>query len=126
MVILANKKPFEYKSIFEVNLTLFFTNLFLHAVLLGQVKQGMLMLKYVVYHYDEFTNPWAAYILGLLILTVNVFCNVTNLHQVLQRDQVPTIISGFIGNVIFIQVQQYYFKARSNFPIKKAIVKNPL
>jgi hypothetical protein len=71
----------EFRNDFSLNLCMFFTNLVLHFSCISTIRNGIHMCKFVVYHSEEFNNPSAAYLLGILIIMANIFCAITNMVQ---------------------------------------------
>ena len=62
-----------------LNLCLYLTTMIMHFCTIFTIRNGFIMLKYSLFHSEEFENPRAAFIFGLLVLFVNVLCAVTNL-----------------------------------------------
>lgn len=60
------------------------------------------MIKYVVYHGEEFDHPRSAFILGVLVTVVNIFAEVTNILNSLQQKTVTGILSKFVAFKILI------------------------
>lgn len=84
------------------------------------------MIKYVIYHSEEFDHPNSAFMLGVLVVLVNIFCEVTNLFYSLSQTTVTSVISKFVAFKILIQVQDYYNRSRANFRIRGAVQSYPL
>lgn len=83
LVLIFGEFTLEYKSKnkFEVILAMFFTNLVLHFSCIATVRNGINMCMFVIFHKDEFDNPYGAFILGILLLLVNILCALTNMLQ---------------------------------------------
>ena len=73
------KNEITFVNKFEVNLTMFFTNLALHFSCIATIRNGINMCMFVVFHIEEFDNPTGAFSLGILIIAVNVLCALTNM-----------------------------------------------
>ena len=84
------------------------------------------MSKFVVFHHEEFKNPILAFSLGVIIVIVNVVCEITNLMFLRAQPDLEYVIQKFVGFKILIQMQDYYMRQRANFRIKNAIDLNPL
>lgn len=105
---------------------MFFTNLALHFGAIPIVRNGILMCRFVVYHSDELKHPHSIFILGCLIMIVNIFCASTNMYNSMLQDKVSIIIGKFVAFLVFLQVQDFYFKARVNVGVKKSVAANPV
>lgn len=84
------------------------------------------MCRYVVFHSDQFSHPYSAFALGILVVIVNCLCEVTNTFYALSRKDVADVISKFVAFKILIQVQDYYNRQRANFSIRKEVAASPL
>ena len=71
-------KAFKYHYQYSLNLTLYFTSMILHFATIFTIRNGIIMTKYVIYHSEEFEHPKAAFLLGLGVVFVNMFCEITN------------------------------------------------
>ena len=105
---------------------MFFTNYVLHFSCISTIRNGIQMCHFVVYHSEEFNNPMAAFSLGFLIITANVFCAITNMAQSFKQANALNVISNFVRFKLLIQIQDYYLRSKSNFPIKNSVLKEPL
>ena len=64
---------------YQLNLALFFTSMILHFGSVFTIRNGIQLLRYVIYHGEEFSHPISAFTLGLLVVLVNMYCEITNL-----------------------------------------------
>lgn len=117
---------FKYELDPTLNICLYFTSLILHFSTIYSIRNGIVMMKYVVYHSEEFQRPSAAFLLGLMTLLTNCFCGVTNLIYSLTLNDVNTVIAKFVAFKILVQLQDYYLRQRSSFEIRQAVLQNPL
>ena len=93
----------------------------MHYGCIAIIRNGISMCKYVVFHYEEFTNPVETFMLGIFIMVGNMICEITNGVSALSYTSVINIISKFVGFKILIQVQDYYLRQRQNFPVKQSV-----
>lgn len=98
------KKAFEFKPLYYLSLCLYFTSMILHFGSIYTIRNGILMTKYVIYHSEEFDHPRSAFLLGVMVVIINIFCEVTNLLYSLTNKNVTGIISKFVAFKILIQV----------------------
>lgn len=99
---IEKKKLSEYVFDYQLNLCIFFTTMILHFGSIYTIRNGMQMCKYVVYHWEEFDNPIAAFLLGFLVANVNIFCAMANIMQSLSVKDVSTAIRKFVAFKILI------------------------
>jgi hypothetical protein len=81
---------------------MFFTNLVMHFSCIATIRNGINMMKFVVYHSDEFANPVMAFSLGLGVVLGNLLCASTNVNESLKQPNVISVISKFVGFKLLI------------------------
>ena len=91
-----------YKRDFAVNLVLFFTTLILHFASVCPIRNGLQMMRYTVFHHDQLTHPVAAFTLGILVISVNCLCEITNTIFLLTQSSVEDVISKFVAFKVLI------------------------
>lgn len=116
----------EYERNFVLNLVLFFTSLMLHFASIYTIRNGIQMCRFTVFHSDQLSHPTAAFMLGFIVIVVNILCEVTNTLYSLSKNTVSDVISKFVAFKILIQVQDYYNRQRANFSIRKEVTASPL
>jgi len=80
LIVSSDKnKILKEKGDMIVNICMFFTVLVLHFATVYTIRNGMQMSKFALFHSEEFTNPKAAFALGLLITIINLSCEVANM-----------------------------------------------
>ena len=84
------------------------------------------MIKFVVFHSEEFKHPIHAFCLGLGIMLANIFVASTNLANSFKQNNIEGVIGKFVSFKVLLQIQDYYMRQRSNFRIKKAVQSEPL
>ena len=83
---------------------MFFTSLVLHLSCIATIRNGINMCMFVIFHYDEFDNPTGAFILGVLLVLVNILGAVTNMLIALSKETVEDVISKFVAFKLLIQI----------------------
>lgn len=92
----------KYTYDYFPNLAMFFTNMVMHYGCIAIIRNGISMCKYVVFHFEEFSNPVETFMLGIFIMIGNMFCEITNGYSALSYTSVTQIISKFVGFKILI------------------------
>lgn len=92
----------RYKPFYYLSLCLYFTSMILHFGSIYTIRNGILMTKYVIYHSEEFDHPRSAFLLGVMVTLVNIFCEMTNLLYSLTQSSVTGVISKFVAFKILI------------------------
>jgi hypothetical protein len=54
------------------------------------------MIKFSIFHSEEFENPRAAFIFGVLVLTTNVLSAFTNLIHALTLTKIIEVVIKFV------------------------------
>ena len=118
-----------YKGDFGLDVCQFFTTLILHFASVFSVRNGVQMLKGVIYIHDDhefkMTHSEAGFFLGVMTCMVNFACQFSNMIGALTARNVPEVLSKFVAFKLLINVQDYYKRSRANFKIAKA-VGNPI
>ena len=83
---------------------MFFTNLVLHMSCIATIRNGINMCMFVVFHMEEFDNPSGAFILGVLLVLVNILGAVTNMLVALSKKSVEDVITKFVAFKLLIQM----------------------
>ena len=84
------------------------------------------MCKFLIYHSEETNHPVAAFTLAVLVIFVNVLCEITNICYMLSLDKVEDVLTNFVAFKVLIEAQDFYAWQRGNFKIRQAVVPNPL
>lgn len=93
---------FCYTNDVLVNLSMFFCVLVLHFFMIGPIRNGINMMRYVVYHYEEIEHPNSAFILGMLVVIINIFTAFTNIRMTMMQTTVLTVVAKFVAFKFFI------------------------
>ena len=120
------KKAFTYKDSFALQLCLYFSCMILHFGSIYTIRNGITMIKYVIYHGEDFDHPKSAFLLGVLVILVNILAEMTNILNSLSQTTVTGVLGKFVAFKILIQMQDYYTRSRANFRIKGAVSSKPL
>lgn len=104
----------------------FLTAFVLHTASVMSIRNGTQMIKFLVYHSEECNHPVSAFFLGVLVILVNVLCEITNICSVLSLSEVEAVLASFVGFSALFEAQDFYAWQRTNFKIRKAVVPNPL
>ena len=69
----------------DVYVTRFLANLLMHMELIGDVKQGLNMIRYLNTHPEEFNNTTIPFLCGLMQLTGGLGAEMINLFMLATR-----------------------------------------
>ena len=75
-----------------LQIAMFFTNSAMHYGSIAIVRNGIQMCKFVVFHYEEFTNPIEVFLLGICVIIANVYCSVINAWSSMTQNEIVLII----------------------------------
>ena len=84
---------------------------------------GLAMMKYVLLHSEEFTNPTIAFLLGWMSISNIVFAEIINVVNSAAKKDVGDAIAGFIGFKCVIELANIYMNSMEEFPLKAAVGK---
>ncbi len=80
------------------------------------------MLKYVVYHPDDFENSYAPFILGMSVIFVQLLGQFTNLVGSFRLKDEMEIIGRFVSYSLLLSVQDIYLKSRPHISMKRNVI----
>jgi hypothetical protein len=81
---------------------MFFTSLVLHFSCIATIRNGINMIKFVIFHKEEVDNPNGAFFLGVLIVLVNILCAITNMLEAMQQSTVDEVLNNFVAFKLLI------------------------
>ena len=106
-----------------VNLCLFFSVMLLHWQCIGQARNGIYMMKYVVCNPEEFNNPNVAFLMGLIQISVIVFVELMNLSKCQEQKTPTAVISKFVGYSTLISIPGALHGSMEGFQVTSAVGK---
>lgn len=74
----------------------------MHFSTIYTIRNGIVMMKYALYHSEEFNKPSAAFLLGVMTFITNCFCGITNLLYSLSLTDVNNVIAKFVAFKVLI------------------------
>jgi hypothetical protein len=86
----------------------FISSCALHMMLYPFVGRSMMMMKYVLNHYDDFTHPNIALLVPFLDLNLNITAELLNLFMLLYQHTVEHAIIHFVALEIIVEIPHIY------------------
>jgi len=89
----------------------FIASAFMHINVEKDVRAGISMMKYVVNHYDNFTNCYPPFFLGLfgtiisLIVEINVMVILSSMGDVL------SVINKYVSLAAIVNIPRFYYSS---------------
>lgn len=89
----------------------FIASAFMHINVEKDVRAGISMMKYVVNHFDNFTNPYPPFFLGLvgtiisLIVEINVMIILSSMADVL------SVINKYVSLAAIVNIPRFYYNS---------------
>jgi len=80
----------------------------MHLQVESDIRQGLVIMKYVIGHGNCFTNPTAAYMIGFMQLMGGIFAEIACVLFLSSLDDVIEIIIRFIALGSIAQVDDFY------------------
>ena len=99
---------FSVKDNFPLLLCQFLTVIILHTAQVLSIRNGQQMCKFLIYHNEECSHPISAFVLSILVMSVNMLCEFTNICYVASQDRVADVIANFIAFRCLIEAQDFY------------------
>ena len=109
----------------EVYITRFVASLLLHMELICDVKQGLLMLKYLNTHPEEFEGSLIPYLIALMQSTGGFLAECTNFLMMAKRETVEYCITFFVAFHVLSAIDNIYAHSLSGFSLHH-VCKEPL
>ena len=103
---------------YETFLAQFVAATLLHMELIREVQQGVNMIKYLAYNTEKFNKPAIPLIIACMQMLGGLFAEVCNLLVLTQRHDPIHCLEHFVAFEILTSVDNIYFAALPNFPMK--------
>jgi len=72
------------------------------------VGRSMMMMKYVLNHYDDFTHPGIAFMIPFIDLNLNILAEGLNLFMLLYQHTIEHAIIHFVALEIIVEIPHIY------------------
>jgi len=67
------------------------------------------MMKYAIYHRENFTNPFVAFMFGFVSLTINYLIEFSVMMILTNKVNVMDVVTGYTGFYSVMNVTYFYF-----------------
>ena len=102
----------------------FFASCALHLMLYPEVSRSMELMKYILNHYEKFTNPNAAISIAFTAHHINIMAEMLNMYILLYQHTVEHCIIHFVALEIIVEIPHYYITALINDKLKDELFKD--
>ena len=99
----------------------FFACVLLHMELVGEVRQGIHMIRYVTNNPDKFTKPSVAILVGCMQALGGFWAEFVNIVVLAQRHNVQHCLQDFIAFELLTNVDNIYCETLPNFHLKESL-----
>ena len=89
----------------------FLASLFMHINVEKDVTAGISMMKYVVNHFDNFTNPYPPFFLGLLQTIISFIVEMNVMIILSSMDDVLGVINKYVSLAAIVNVPRFYYNS---------------
>ena len=93
-------------------------NIVLHYSGVANVRNGIFMMRQVMYNSDAFAHPITGFILGLLTSVLFIVIEGINAINIIKFHDFNTVLAKFVSYSILLQVPSLYTRQRTGFNIK--------
>lgn len=121
MILSQTKKDstFEAGEVpFDVTGAQLIANIVLHYNGVANVRNGIYMMRQVMYNSDAFAHPVTGFFLGLLTSTLFIIIEAINANNINNFNEFDLVLAKFVSYSILLQVPSLYTKQRTGFNIK--------
>ena len=125
LVTIFNLDSFDltFKNDLAVNLCLFFTVMLLHWNCVGDARNGIYMMKYSLCNPEEFNQPVAAFILGVMQFAAIIITESANLMKCFDQKTPTNVINKFVGFALILSVPKLLHGSMEAFEVSKSVGK---
>lgn len=102
----------------EVYITRFIASLLLHMELICDVKQGIVMMKYLNTHPEEFEKTLIPYAIASMQAAGGFLAECTNLLMMAKRTTVTYCITFFVAFHVLSSIDNIYAESLSDFNLR--------
>ena len=76
----------------------------LHLMLFPEIAQSMTVMKYIINHQGEFTNPHVAFFISFVANSINILAELMNIYMLLYQYKVDYCIIHFVALEIIVEI----------------------
>ena len=91
-------------------ITRFLCAVFLHIILIDEIKQGFEKMNYANNHWWKFRNWWRAYFTGFCQMFIVIQVELVNLAILNTNQSILDIIMNFLALVVLSEFDNFFFK----------------
>mmetsp|Transcript_8304 Transcript_8304/g.13884 ORF Transcript_8304/g.13884 Transcript_8304/m.13884 type:complete len:115 (+) Transcript_8304:312-656(+) len=96
----------------------FVVNIGIHHMCIDSVRNGMYMMRQVIFNPLEFSHPRSAFLLGMSNFALYLVIETINISSSLGKLKAELIIQKFVSYAILLQIPQIYMRQRKMFNLK--------
>ena len=87
----------------------FVASMWTHIFVEKDIQQGINMMKYVVNHHDNFLNPYAAFMFGLLTFFVSLHVEINAMIAFQMLTRIDYIVEKYVSVAAIVNIPRFYF-----------------
>lgn len=96
----------------------FFVCIMIHQTCMDNVRNGVYMIRHVVFNPTAFSHPLTAFLLGLSNVWLYIIVETLNIYASLSRVDINVILSRVVSYAILMTIPQVYMRQKKCFNIK--------
>jgi hypothetical protein len=114
----------------------FMASMMMHINVEKDVRSGLDMMKYVVNHYEHFTNPYAPFMLAFIASTIAVIVEINVMIILSSMEDILSVVMKFVSLASIANIPRQYYSSLTQhkmlisggykLPITKFRHQNPL
>ena len=89
----------------------FIASAFMHINVEKDVRAGISMMKYAVNHYENFTNPYPPFFLGLMGTIISFIVEINVMIILSSMGDVLSVINKYVSLAAIVNIPRFYYNS---------------
>ena len=87
----------------------FIASMFMHINVEKDVRAGILLMKYAVNHYENFTNPYPPFFIGLFMTIISFIVEINVMIILSSMGDVLSVINKYVSLAAIVNIPRFYY-----------------
>lgn len=89
----------------------FIASVMMHINVEKDVRVGISMMKYVVNHFDNFTNPYPPFFLGMIGTIISLIVEINVMIILSSMVNVLSVINKYVSLAAIVNIPRFYYNS---------------
>ena len=89
----------------------FIASVMMHINVEKDVRSGISMMKYVVNHYENFTNPYPPFFIGLMGTIISLIVELNVMIILSSMTDVLSVVNKYVSLAAIVNISRFYYNS---------------